>query len=68
MTNFAIDVDDEAIDVEEIKSTLKIGHTKVFELFRTGEIPTFTIGRRRLSTRRKLNEYMQKKLSESARP
>ena len=67
MTDQSLDLNDEAIDVEEIKSTLKIGHTKVYELFHTGEIPTFKIGRRRLSTRRTLNDYMNRKLSEVRR-
>ena len=66
MTDSAFNENDEAVDVEEIKSTLKIGHTKAFELIARGEIRTFKIGRRRLSTRRSLNEYMQRKLAEAS--
>jgi excisionase family DNA binding protein len=60
----ALSADDEAVDIPGVKKTLKIGHTKTYELIRSGELPTFKIGNRRLTTRRILNEYIRKKLSE----
>jgi len=54
------------LTVKDIESRTKLGHTKMAELIRTGEIQTFKIGRRRLATEDALLEFIQRKMDEQA--
>lgn len=64
MNEVVLQPDDEVVDMKEAKRTLKIGHTKTYDLIGSGELRTFKIGRRRLTTRGILNELIRTKLSE----
>jgi len=50
--------------VKDIEIALQLGHTKVSELIRTGEIKTFKIGRRRLTTPKALKKFIERKLND----
>ena len=45
-----------AVTVKEAEELIGIGHTKFYELIRTGIIKTFTVGRRRLVVYASLEE------------
>ena len=57
-------VNNHLLTVKEIESALKLGHTKTAELISTGEIETFTIGRRRMTTPDLLQKFIDQKLAE----
>ena len=47
------------LTVKEIEENLRLGHTKVAEIIRTGELKTVKIGRSRRSTTAWLEEFIQ---------
>ena len=51
------------ISVKDIESALQLGHTKVSELIRTGEIESIKIGRRRMSTPEALKKFIERKFN-----
>ena len=57
-------MDNQLLTVRDISSTLKLGHTKTYELINAGEIETFTIGRRRMSTPALLQKFIDGKIKE----
>ncbi len=57
-------LNDQLLTIRDISSTLKIGHTKTYELINAGEIETFTIGRRRMSTPALLQKFIDGKIKE----
>lgn len=59
-------MNDQLLTVKDIESTLKLGHTSVYQLIRTGEIETFTIGRRRMSTPALLQKFIDGKIRDQA--
>jgi len=59
-------MNDQLLTVRDIESWLKLGHTKTYELIRAGEIETFTIGRRRMSTPALLQKFIDGKIREQA--
>lgn len=59
-------MNDQLLTVRDIESTLKLGHTKTYELIKAGEIETFTIGRRRMSTPALLQKFIDGKIREQA--
>ena len=52
------------LTVREIESALRLGHTKTAELIACGEIKTFKIGRRRLTTPDMLQGFIERKIEE----
>ena len=54
------------ITVKEIEATLSLGHTKIAELIRTGELETLKIGRRRYTTPAMLEAFIERKIAEQA--
>ena len=52
------------LSVKDIEDTLKLGHTKTAELIACGEIKTFKIGRRRLTTPDMLQGFIDRKIEE----
>ena len=52
------------LSVKDIEDTLKLGHTKTAELIACGEIKTFKIGRRRLTTPDMLQGFIERKIEE----
>ena len=56
------------LSIKDIESTLKLGHTKTAELISSGEIETFTIGRRRMTTPALLSEFIERKIGERLTP
>ncbi len=54
------------LSVKDIENTLKLGHTKTAELIARGEIKTFKIGRRRLTTADLLQGFIDQKIEEQA--
>ena len=54
------------LTVKDIEDTLKLGHTKTAELIACGEIQTFKIGRRRLTTPDLLQGFIDQKIEEQA--
>ena len=59
-------MNDQLLTVKDIESTLKLGHTKTYELIRAGEIETFMIGRRRMSTPALIQKFIDGKIREQA--
>ncbi len=57
-------MNDQLLSVKDIETTLKLGHTKTAELISRGEIETFTIGRRRMTTPALLREFIERKIGE----
>ena len=49
---------DELLTVREVTTTLKIGRTKLYELIRTKELPSLTIGRSRRIPARAVRAYL----------
>ena len=56
----------ELLTVRDIESALKLGHTKTYELIKAGEIETFTIGSRRMTTPTLLQKFIDGKIKEQA--
>ena len=50
--------------VKQVQQQLELGHTKVHELLRTGEIPSIKIGRSRRVTSEGLKEFIKQKFQE----
>ena len=59
-------LNDELLSVKDIESALKLGHTKTYELIKAGEIETFTIGSRRMTTPALLRKFIDGKIREQA--
>ncbi len=57
-------MNDQLLTVRDIESALKLGHTKTYELIRAGEIETFTIGSRRMTTPALLQKFIDGKIRE----
>ncbi len=57
-------MDNQLLTVRDISSTLKLGHTKTYELINAGEIETFTIGSRRMTTPALLKKFIDGKIKE----
>ena len=57
-------VNNQLLSVKDIESALKLGHTKTAELISTGEIETFTIGRRRMTTPALLRQFIDRKIGQ----
>lgn len=57
-------MNDQLLTVRDIESALKLGHTKTYELIRAGEIETFTIGSRRMTTPALLRKFIDGKIKE----
>ncbi len=57
-------MNDQLLTVRDIESALKLGHTKTHELIRAGEIETFTIGSRRMTTPALLRKFIDGKIKE----
>lgn len=56
----------ELLTVKEAEQKLKLGHTKVYELLRSGELPSIKIGRSRRVTSEGLKEFIQRKVQEQS--
>ena len=54
------------LTVKEIEQSLRLGHTKVAEIIRTGELQTVKIGRSRRSSPDWIAEFVQRKLDSQA--
>ena len=52
-------VNTQLLTVKEIEENLRLGHTKVAEIIRTGELKTVKIGRSRRSSTEWLGEFIQ---------
>ncbi|MCB2001697.1 MAG: hypothetical protein KDH93_19180 [Rhodoferax sp.] len=50
----------EAFTIAEYEKAYKIGHTKVAELIKSGELITYKIGRRRYVSRRAAQELQER--------
>ena len=57
-------MNDQLLTIRDIESALKLGHTKTYELIRAGEIETFTIGSRRMTTPALLRKFIDGKIKE----
>ena len=57
-------MNDQLLTVRDIESQLKLGHTKTYELIKAGEIETFTIGSRRMTTPTLLQKFIDGKIRE----
>ncbi|MDI5968633.1 helix-turn-helix domain-containing protein [Streptomyces sp. SL13] len=55
----------EALTVPEVMAALRISRSKVYDLFRARELPSFTIGRSRRVTAAALTAYMTKRTEEN---
>lgn len=50
--------DDEALDVPQVAEILGVSRNTVFDLIRTGQIKSFTIGRRRKVRGRAVRDFL----------
>ena len=57
-------MNDQLLSVRDIETALKLGHTKTSELIKAGEIETFTIGSRRMTTPALLKKFIDGKIKE----
>ena len=57
-------LNDQLLSVRDIESALNLGHTKTSQLISEGEIETFTIGRRRMTTPALLQKFIDRKIQE----
>lgn len=57
-------LDAQLLTIREIEATLKLGHTKTAELIAHGEIETFKIGSRRLTTTDLLQKFISRTIEE----
>ncbi|MGA5470069.1 helix-turn-helix domain-containing protein [Streptomyces arboris] len=57
---------DSTVTVPEVMSALRLSRSKVYDLLRSGEIRSFTIGRSRRIPAGELATYMQSRLEECA--
>ncbi len=57
-------LNDQLLSVRDIESALNLGHTKTSQLISEGEIETFTIGRRRMTTPALLQKFIDQKIRE----
>ncbi|MGW4910000.1 helix-turn-helix domain-containing protein [Streptomyces sp. NPDC004270] len=53
---------DELLTVREVTATLKIGRTKVYDLIRTKELPSLTIGRSRRIPAKAVRAYLTSRM------
>ncbi|NGO66839.1 helix-turn-helix domain-containing protein [Streptomyces boncukensis] len=53
---------DELLTVREVTVTLKIGRTKVYDLIRTKELPSLTIGRSRRIPAKAVRVYLTSRM------
>ncbi|MEV7185780.1 helix-turn-helix domain-containing protein [Kitasatospora sp. NPDC093102] len=49
----------EALTVPEVMAALRLGRSKVYDLFRSGALPSFTIGRARRVAADDLTTYIR---------
>ena len=49
----------ELLAVEDVMAELRIGRDRLWQLFGTGELPSFKIGRRRLVAREDLHRFIE---------
>ncbi|WEV26673.1 helix-turn-helix domain-containing protein [Streptomyces sp. 71268] len=49
---------DELLTVRQVMATLKLGRTKVYDLIRTKELPSLTIGRSRRIPAKAVQTYL----------
>lgn len=54
----------ELLTVPEAMQVLRLSRWKLYELIRSGELTTVTIGRRRLVPRQALDDYVQRLMQE----
>jgi excisionase family DNA binding protein len=55
----------EALTVPEVMAALRISRSKVYDLFRARELPSFTIGRSRRVSAADVAVYMRKRIEEN---
>jgi excisionase family DNA binding protein len=57
----------ELLTVDETIRTLRLGRTRVNEILRSGDLPSYKLGRRRLVRSRDIEEWLQRHKDESSR-
>lgn len=57
---------DELLTVREVMTKLKLGRTKTYDLIRTKELPSLTIGRSRRIPAQAVRSYLASRLEEVA--
>ncbi|MFD4725101.1 helix-turn-helix domain-containing protein [Streptomyces sp. NPDC090023] len=53
---------DQLLTVREVTATLKVGRTKVYDLIRTRELPSLTIGRSRRIPAQAVRAYLASRM------
>ncbi|GAB7109300.1 hypothetical protein JCM4814A_76140 [Streptomyces phaeofaciens JCM 4814] len=56
----------QALKVPEVMTALRLSRSKVYDLIRSKELPSYTSGRARRIPAEAVNEYMQNRLEENA--
>lgn len=51
---------------DEVSRLLRCGRTKTYELLRTGEVPSYRVGRRRIVRRSDINAWLSEHQDESS--
>ena len=59
-----IETVEQIMTVKETRKALRIGHTKIYQLLSSGEIPSFHIGSRRLVRSSDLDRFVNRQLTE----
>ena len=52
------------LTIRELEDTLKLGHTKTYELINAGEIQTLKIGRRRLAVQKSVENFISRMIKD----
>ena len=48
------------LSVKDLQTALSLGHTRVYQLIKSGELSTFKIGRRRMATAADVEKFIEK--------
>lgn len=62
----AVPTVDESVTVPEVMTALRLSRSKVYDLLRSGEIRSFTVGRSRRIPAEEVTTFMQNRLEECA--
>ena len=58
------EITEQIMTVKETREALRIGHTKMYQLLSSGEIPSFHIGSRRFIRSSDLDRFVNRQLTE----
>lgn len=60
-----IAAEEELLTVDEVRSWLRLGRTRINELLQSGELPSFKLGRRRMVRHGDVSDWLEQHRCES---